>query len=84
MHLERSWRMIAAVRYSHMQKKLMALGAPTCTVMDRILEKEKDDISLKKLTELLKVVPENGTNGSSTSSDMGAVDKNTIMEVDDK
>jgi hypothetical protein len=71
--------MIAAVKYSHMRKKLLSLGAPTSTVMDRILEKEKDDVSVEKLRALLKNAQDNAN-----SRRGNAVDSNAAMEFDDR
>lgn len=47
--------MIAALRYSYIREKLLRMGAPTITAMDRILQQDNGDISLKSLTALLKL-----------------------------
>ncbi len=43
--------MIAALKYTHVRDRLTALGVPTCTAMERILTREKDDISLQKIAK---------------------------------
>lgn len=72
-----SWLMIAAVRYSHLRKKLMDMGAPASTAMDRILQKEKEDISLKKVAAILQL-PEPRFDGVIT-----ALEEDDSMKLDD-
>ena len=72
--------MIAAVRYSHMRDKLMALGAPASTAMDRILKKKGDDINVEKLKALLQLPnPKSDT----IAGDTAAIEKDAMETCND-
>ena len=58
--------MIAAVRYSHLKPKLCALGAPTSSAMERVLQRDNGDVTVKKLTALLRIPPKTGDDSSSS------------------
>ena len=59
----------------------MDIGAPTCVVMDRILTREKGDVSLKKLTEVLAAAGAEQSINNNTSSVTSSSSSDSINQV---